>query len=333
MQVLASMVNELTRAIPIQQPVVYLDYPMYGNIGDLLINLGTESFLCQNAYDVVARLSIFDLSHTDMTSFPVVRLKAHLPILDCAARRDATFVFQGGGNFGDLYQNHQHLREAIFERYPHVRTVVLPQTIFYERESEAARAAALIAKHRRLTIFSRDARSQEVASRLLGCPTTPMPDMAHHLWGHFSVPMGDTVVTLLRRDKETRHGGRSADALTGAFDWDDLMTSADRILLYAVAKLQTLGHGATQARVLNHVWYRLRDAMVARALALFASAHTICTDRLHGMIFAALLDRNVIVRDNSYGKVRSYYDLWLVPSDRICCEFESEFRAQPAAHV
>jgi len=49
---------------------------------------------------------------------------------------------------------------------------------------------------------------------------------------------------------------------------------------------------------------------VDRAVAAFRGADGIITSRLHGHILASLLGLPHTLRDNSYGKNRSYYDAW-----------------------
>lgn len=41
---------ELLEIIPKQSHIVYADYPLYGNVGDLFIMKGTESFLKNTAF-------------------------------------------------------------------------------------------------------------------------------------------------------------------------------------------------------------------------------------------------------------------------------------------
>ena len=42
----------------------------------------------------------------------------------------------------------------------------------------------------------------------------------------------------------------------------------------------------------------------------FCEYDTVFTDRLHGMIFAALLNRKFEILDNSYGKPSNYKECW-----------------------
>ena len=43
---------------------------------------------------------------------------------------------------------------------------------------------------------------------------------------------------------------------------------------------------------------------------MLAAGHTVITDRLHGHILSLLLGIPHVVLDNSYGKVRAFYETW-----------------------
>ena len=52
---------------------------------------------------------------------------------------------------------------------------------------------------------------------------------------------------------------------------------------------------------------------VDAAFALLARGECVVTDRLHGHLLATLLGRPSVVCDNSFGKVRSFYETWTQP--------------------
>jgi pyruvyl transferase EpsO len=58
----------------------------------------------------------------------------------------------------------------------------------------------------------------------------------------------------------------------------------------------------------------VRDALalrrLTRGLALVGSGKVVMTDRLHGHLLALLLGRDNVLLDNSYGKLRSFYETW-----------------------
>lgn len=61
----------------------------------------------------------------------------------------------------------------------------------------------------------------------------------------------------------------------------------------------------------HHVSLATEDREIDRLLERFAGARLVVTDRLHGMIFAAICGTPVVAVDNLSGKVRAVYEAWL----------------------
>jgi pyruvyl transferase EpsO len=66
--------------------VIYYDYPLHLNVGDLLIQQGAEMFFAENNIHIWKRYSVYDMPSS-------------IRGLD----DDVVIICQGGGNFGDLY--------------------------------------------------------------------------------------------------------------------------------------------------------------------------------------------------------------------------------------
>ena len=64
------------------------------------------------------------------------------------------------GNFGDLYHCHQHFRQAVIRRSRKHRIMILPKSIHFEDEENAAAIVAAIAAQPDVTPMVRDRPSQ-----------------------------------------------------------------------------------------------------------------------------------------------------------------------------
>src|SRR3546814_11822273 len=95
MRSLKARLQAVRGLVPLDRPVLYLDYPVHLNIGDLLINLGTEAWFGSAGYEIACRASVFDFGRRDAGRISP----------------DSSIVLHGGGNFGDLYPIHQEFRE------------------------------------------------------------------------------------------------------------------------------------------------------------------------------------------------------------------------------
>lgn len=316
--------------IPLSRPVVFLDYPMHGNVGDLLIHAGTDWFLAVNGYEVIGRFSIHEFCLTHRIDRPIAYFKDLVRRLDALVKRGVTIVFQGGGNLGDLYRDHQMFRELVIARYPETPIVILPQSIHFLAPEGRIATAKVFGAHRQLYVFARDRESLSFVREECGNPASLMPDMAHALWGSLPRQDGSKTATLnfRRRDKEAK---LSADEPGHSFDWDDVTSSVDRGLIRLLRKMQSLDL-PTRHVVPNHVlWGSYRDRLLRRSVDRVGQYGRLVTDRLHGMILGALLDMPVVSEDNSYGKVGRYYAEWFTASDRI--EHRVQRRTPPAPSV
>lgn len=308
--------SRIADAIPSSQPVAYVDYPVHDNVGDLLINQGTDAFLEDHHYVVACRLSLHDLAVTDRSGRPLVELKPAVAELDAVVAGGATLVLHGGGNMGDLWPHHQVFRELLVERYPDAKIVALPQSVHFGADEARDRAAALFGRHRDLTIFVRDRESLGFIQDHCGLDGEMLPDMAHQLWGRpaFAAPVGGGTLFQRRRDKEARE---DVTRIEDAFDWDDLRSSTDTLVLRALRKWQSVGNPLRHTVPNHRSWYAFRDRLIRRAVERFVPYATIDTDRLHGMILGALLGKRVRFGEGSYGKLGRYHAAWLAASDRL----------------
>ncbi len=313
---LSLKLDEIHRKIPVGSRVIYLDIPVYLNVGDLLINRGTEAFLRRSGISVLTRLSVFDLCKIDVGAH-TASLKANAVRLIRSLDPAAIIVFQGGGNFGDLYPDLQLLREAVIKEFTERRIVVLPQSVHFESSGAQARAFELMFSHPDIHFFVRDRPSLEMLDAFSTGRSTLMPDMAHALWGQFDArsAASPTKATLfmLRRDGERL---QDQEARPHSIDWDDVITPAEKFSWRLVRKALHTGVGPLQPAVMS-AWYKLCDRLIHKAADRFRTHQRVETDRLHGMILSTLVSRPVIYHDNSYGKLGRYAGEWLKDSPAV----------------
>jgi len=314
MQSLKERLRGITLVLPPSRPVVYLDYPVHNNVGDLLIHQGADAFLEDHNYSVLGRFSMHDFTRRGRDDEASLVLKSSIRDLDALVKRGCVIVLHGGGNFGDIWPQFQIFRELIIARYPGTPIVVLPQTIHFGNAVQRERSARLLSAHQHLHIFVRD-RESLTFLREAGVSGGLMPDMAHQLWGRpeLAAPRSEHgTLVVRRRDRESRNMARAAQ-----FDWDELNGGVSRFMLRALRKWQIIDNPLRHAVSNYALWRVYRDSLVARAVARFRPYAVIDTDRLHGMILAALMNKEVRYSEGSYGKLQRYAGLWLSGSDRI----------------
>ena len=296
MRELAALTDQLRTEIPPGARVGYVDYPMHGNVGDLLIYLGTLDFFEANDNEITSSFCIFDAGP-----------RAFASLADCDV-----IACHGGGNFGDIYPAHQNLREEIARRFPDKPVVVMPQSFHFGSDAALRRSAEHFCRHPNLTIAVRDPHSERLARTYFTDKVLLVPDMAHRLYNHFepvrSRPGGDPLY-LMRRDVEATNATR--DVGVAGRDWSDLLTVADKA---AIGRYRLASIVAGRLNVTNLSIQRGHQRVIERVINDLAArlvAHDPwITSRLHGAIFGLLLGRQVTLHDNSYGKNSRYFTQW-----------------------
>lgn len=281
------------------QRAAIFDFPFYLNPGDSAIWLGTARWLSDHG---VAVHSVHRRESLERGMWPE---------LD----RDVVVVFMGGGNFGDLYPEHQALRIAALSRYPENPVVHFPQTLNYHDPSQSGEISAALSGRPSVTMAWRDRPSLAAAERLLPGPTHVLsPDAACGFPGWVrSREARDDFVSVRRTDAEAspdeavRSFGRTVDwdiGLVRKVEWKGL--SALHALLDGVGRV-----ASAPARALRTSMYaELTRVNLDAALDTLSSGRVVVTDRLHGHILCALMRVPHIALPDRYGKVQHYYETW-----------------------
>jgi len=292
----------------IDRNYVLMGLPYYLNIGDILIWEGERQFLNTYRYKC---------------------LNAGYHYSDYSKIGDETLIFlQGGGNFGDLWRPIQEERLSIIQRYKNNPIIISPVTCYYENKELLEQDAKIFSKHPNLTICARDKLSLNLLERHFSNRILLVPDMAffierkdlrrqiHH--------KGKGTLFLKRTDKELAPYAyvklidmlRSADVR----DWPSMEKNPLCWKLYRT--LCKSGHYIKKrfkfcqlSRIIlkSSDWYYhelCREHLIREGIRFVNRYRNIYTTRLHVGILSILLDKEVTIFDNSYGKNSSFFETW-----------------------
>ena len=292
--------ESLVPYLPGIEELILLDFPNHANVGDSAIYAGELAFFNKKLF---ARPSIV----SDTINVPWERIAA-------SSKNDPIFL-HGGGNFGDLWPQHQEFRESVLRRFPGRLVIQLPQSIHYSDTRKISQTAQVIREHGNFVLLVRDDASYEIAKNNFRCEVKRSPDMAFHL-GPLKVPQQPEheLLLLLRNDREKRReepdNALSLPLGTVVTDWLD-----DKKAMKAGAKAATaikalLRNETGRMSVRRNYYEILAMNRLQRGVRLLSSGGFIITDRLHVHIISILLDIQHVVLDNNYGKVSRFIDLW-----------------------
>ena len=238
---------------------------------------------------------------------------------------NTTILLHGGGNFGDLYPQHQNLRETIVQAFPNNRVIVLPQTLYYKSQETLEKSAALFMQHNDCHLLARYERTASAFEKF--SPHVYLsPDMAHELYGTLPTQNAQTGQSLyfLRKDIEASDIEKNITAQlpvdSHIKDWDDILSGRDDVVLaisWRLAKFANRNNICWLKDVVHQFWKSYTLRIVKRVAKNFLSYDKITTTRLHGHIFSCLLEIPNVVCDNAYGKNTGYANLWTKAVDFV----------------
>ena len=279
--------NSLTPLI--KGDYILLDLPYYSNIGDILIWKGTESFLRKLSGKCLGKHS---KETFDFRSLP----------------QDCTILLLGGGNFGDIWREHQEFRLEVMRVYPDNSIIVLPQTVFYENKELLLADVEKMNKHEHLTICARDKTSAKILedNNFKGKLLT-VPDMAfcinpEEIKAEIEPADKDTLI-LMRKDKEIQLVDSEEYQNVSFEDWPEIKESGAQ----AWHHLMTHTPEESDDYFVNEYFPQRIDS----GIKFVSSYKEVYSTRLHVAILRLLLDMPVVMLDNSYGKNKSFYESWL----------------------
>jgi pyruvyl transferase EpsO len=296
----AALVQDvLDPLIPYGAQVALFDFPNYANVGDSAIWLGEEAYLRMRK-DLRTRV----VDDCSIRHRRLPRLASSVVVL-----------IQGGGNLGDLWIQHQELRETLIGHYREHRIIQLPQSIHFGDVANEDRCRRVFSAHRDFHLLVRDHASLEWGKTLHAGPTYLCPDMALCLGQlpRTSEPRHD-IVALLRADKETVTGKASGEHMgnTVIVDWLEEAPSLAQRITETAERLQARypRRLAPLYGIKRHLYHHLAMERLKRGCAILASGKIVITDRLHAHILCTLMGVPHVVLDNSYRKIGGFRDAW-----------------------
>lgn len=281
----------------IDNDYILLGLPYHPNMGDMLIWDGFTEF-----QKIISHKCLY---------FSSIR-----NFVNQSIKKNVIIIFNGGGNFGDIWEDENNFRKSIIETYPHNKVLILPQTIYYSSDKKLAEDRIFFAKYDNVILCTRDKLSYEIGKTLVR-HVLLLPDMA------FCIPTSllkkmcrkerDRVLLLERKDHEACHIDYRAyikekELPCDIRDWP----SYERPYM----RMKVLGFLIKYRNLLGNLdnWYArhvVLPSMVRSATAFVSSYKHVYTTRLHVAILSFLLGKPFTFFDNSYGKNHCFYECWM----------------------
>jgi exopolysaccharide biosynthesis predicted pyruvyltransferase EpsI len=275
-----------------------VDFPNYSNVGDSAIWLGERKWLRKNSNRVIY----------------VCDQGTYSPEILAGQLGNGCILINGGGNLGDLWNNHQRFRERVIQDFPENRIIQLPQSIFFKQSANLERARQIFNRHSNLTLLLRDQQSFDLARKEFTATSILCPDIAISLGAINRPCQPETEIVWLSRTDKTSLGKPEPVTQSGIerVDWlKETPTAMRERYQYLTNRLGLyLEEWQSVGLTLSRTYDLLAKERLLRGCHILGRGKVVVSNRLHAHILSLLMGIPHVLLDNSYGKVKNFYDSW-----------------------
>jgi len=295
----------------INSDYVYLELPYYENIGDTLIWEGTRQFLMQIKLKCLYSASLSTYYNHNIS-------------------KDTLILLQGGGNFGDLWEQHHNFRKKIIAENPNNRVIIFPQTVWYENSENIKKDEIFFAQHVNVTMCARDKVSYSFMEEHFPKNTIFLvPDMAFFIdfekYGQINNKATGKILYAKRLDKELKTNTQPnfIPQNVEIHDWPTIEFLAKKYecinyIVEGLNRLENIMEIKQFKRLIDFLRvHYYRPQYIKDCVNFINQYDTIYSTRLHIAIASAMMGKTVHLMDNSYGKNFSFYDTWLTDMENV----------------
>lgn len=262
--------------------------PLHSNIGDSAIVLAELAFLKR----YVKSELIKEIAVNEYTEYGKV-------IPHVLGKHDALCLL-GGGNMGDTWYPEEILRRDILTKFGKRPILIFPQTIHYSDtklgKERANESVQYYNKQGNPTLVAREKASYQIMKELY-----PQAEI-------MLVP--DIVLSATMETFGVEQQSREGVMLCMRNDEEKALTEQVLDQILHVVQLLGMPIRKTDMHADCQITKENRADCVKKKMTEFAQARLVITDRLHGMVFAAITGTPCVVFSNYNHKVRGTYE-WI----------------------
>ena len=257
----------------------------YSNLGDIALSYAQKVFLKKYFPDY----KIIEITVNET-------LKSLYSIKKSCSEEDI-ITLKGGGNVGIEYFREELIRREIIKYFPNNKIIMFPQTVYFPNTKfgnlQFRKTVEIFNSNKNFYPFFRDKKSYSIMKRHLNkCYLSPDIVLSLNLKDNYDYISESKGIICLRNDVEGIYNENDKILIKNALcHYYDSIYITDTIKTYKIP-------------------IEKREKELKDLLWKFSSAKCIITDRLHGMIFAALLGIPCIVLQNYNHKLLGQYE-WL----------------------
>lgn len=277
--------------------IVIMGIPHHGNLGDNAIALAEEELIKKYFSDY------------ELLEIPEKFLNKCIYNAKKYIKENDIILLHGGGNIGDTYIVPEQGRREVIKLFPNNKIIIFPQTAYFEKDDNGKKeleiSKQIYNEHKNLVILAREEKSYDF--------------MKEHFYNAKVYLTPDIVMTLSKKSKEQRDGALLL------FRGDKEKTLQNN----SIEKIKELVNKKYKKVVesdmhlgedIINIAGEIREKALEDKFKQFQTSEVVITDRLHGMIFAAITQTPCIAFKSFNHKISESYK-WLKDLEYIqLCE-------------
>lgn len=267
----------------VEKPVFLIFTPEHANLGDHAIAFSEQIMLGEISVDYfeITGKKLYILDHF-----------GYLNILN-----GFLILINGGGNLGMLWPDIEKMNRRIIESNPDSTIFILPNSIYYEKSKqgieELEKSKIIYNSHKSLYLYAREKLSYDFMKSI-----------------YENVKLVPDMVLNLNEVKED-YIKRSGCLICLRSDIEKTLSiEEEKEVLHYINKFFGANFKYSDTVLEYDISTKERKTELDKKFDEFRSAQLIVTDRLHGMIFAAITGTNCIVLDSRSPKLKGCFQ-WI----------------------
>ena len=256
--------------------ILLIGVPHHNNLGDNALAEAEERFIKDNFPDY----DYYEIAE-EFVETGIAEIKERI------SDKDIIF-YHGGGNLGDEYLYIEEERRRTVEEFPNNLIIFFPQTIFFKNNMELEKSKKIYNKHKKLVMMAREEISYRIMKKeFKNNKVIKTPDIVTYLNETKDSGKREGLLCLFREDVEAK------------------TTEDEKILICECAKkfLNKIEYSDTACGDPIPAEKRLKK--LESVFEKYRKSKLIITDRLHGMIFAAITSTPCIALSTYNHKVKA----------------------------
>ncbi|MGJ9459036.1 polysaccharide pyruvyl transferase family protein [Oceanobacillus sp. CF4.6] len=259
----------------------------HGNLGDIAIGYTQKKFI-NNSFPDYNLIGIREIEYME-----------HINYFKKIIKATDIICLIGGGSIGDEYLTHENNRRSIISNFKENKIISFPQSMYFNKTHELNNSKKMYSMNKNLVLIARDKISYETMKEAFDSNKVLLtPDIVLYLNETHPKRDRNGAVTFLRSDLE------------------GVLSEMDKEKVFSILERNYKNVSVSDTLINREVPREKVAEELNEIFESFKKSELVITDRLHGMVFAAITSTPCVVLSNYNHKIKAQYE-WIKHLDYI----------------